>query len=301
MKQGAKPKLSVVVVCFNMRREAQRTLYSLSRDYQRQVEPSDYQVIVIDNGSSLPLSKEIVESFGSNFEYHYFNTESASPAAAINYGASLALGDLLACIVDGARMLSPGVIKNSLIASQAFSNPLIASLAWHLGPKEQNLSMLEGYDQAIEDQLLETVDWEFDGYQLFDISTQASSSRVGFLGGMPEELSYFSIRKSLFLEMGGFCEEFQAPGGGLVNHDFLQRVMQIEELNIIMLLGEGSFHQFHGGIATNAKPEEHPFASFAKEYQEIKGSKFELLIQPAPADINYLGSMPKAALKFIQN
>ena len=63
MKQDANPKLSVVVVFFNMRREAQRTLYSLSSDYQRHVEPSDYQVIVIDNSSSYPLSKEIVESF----------------------------------------------------------------------------------------------------------------------------------------------------------------------------------------------------------------------------------------------
>ncbi|MFT5135539.1 MAG: glycosyltransferase involved in cell wall biosynthesis [Arenicella sp.] len=300
MKQGAKPKLSVVVICFNMGREAQRTLYSLSRNYQRQVEPGDYQVIVIDNNSSLPLSKETVESFGFNFEYHYFDTESASPAEAINYGASLALGNLLACIVDGARMLSPGVIKNTLIAGKAFRNPLITSLAWHLGPKEQNVSMLEGYDQTTEDKLLESIDWQSDGYQLFDISTQASSSRVGFFGGIPEELSYFVIRKSVFLEMGGFCEEFQAPGGGLVSHDFLQRALKLEDLDIIMLLGEGSFHQFHGGVATNAIPEEHPFAAFSKEFWEIRGRKFELVEQPAATDINYLGSMPKTAVKFIR-
>jgi glycosyltransferase involved in cell wall biosynthesis len=301
MKQGAKPKLSVIVVCFNMRREAQRTLYSLSSDYQLHVDPSDYQVIVIDNSSSQPLSKEVVESFGSNFEYHYFDTASASPAEAINYGADLALGGLLACIVDGARMLSPGVIKNSLYAGRAFNNPLITSLAWHLGPKEQNQSLLDGYDQTIEDQLLESVDWKNNGYQLFDISTQASSSGVGYFGGIPEELSYFAIRKPLFLQMGGFCEDFQSPGGGLVNHDFLQRALRINKLDLTMLLGEGSFHQFHGGVATNAKPEEHPFAAFAKEYQKIRGHEFKPLIQPAPEDINYLGSMPKSALKFIQS
>ena len=301
MNQRAKPKpkLSVVVVFFNMRREAQRTLYSLSSNYQRQVEVDDYQVIVIDNSSGLPLSKETVASFGSNFEYHYFDSGSASPAEAVNYGASLALGDLLACIVDGARMLSPGIIKNSLLASKAFSNPLIVSLAWHLGPKEQNLSMLEGYNQTIEDQLLETVDWRNDGYQLFNIAAQASSSRLGFLGGIPEELSYFIIRKARFFEMGGFCEEFQSPGGGLVNNDFLQRALKIDNLDIVMLLGEGSFHQFHGGVATNAKPEEHPFASFAKEYKEIRGKEFEPLVQPALTDINCLGSMPKPTLKYI--
>lgn len=300
MMQDPNPKLSVIVVCFNMCREAQRTLYSLSSTYQRNVEPSDYQVIVVDNNSSFPLSKEIVESFGSNFEYHYFNTESLSPAEAINYGASLARGDLLACIVDGARMLSPGIIKNSLIASHAFNNPFITSLAWHLGPKEQNVSMLEGYDQAVEDKLLKTIDWQSDGYQLFDISTQASSSQVGFFGGMPEELSYFAIRKSIFLDMGGFCEEFQAPGGGLINHDFLQRTLKIVGLDIIMLIGEGSFHQFHGGVATNAKPKDHPFAAFSKEFREIRGREFELVEQPAATDINYLGSMPKTAVKFIR-
>lgn len=301
MKQDTKPKLSVVVVCFNMCREAQRTLYSLSSNYQRQVESSDYQVIVIDNNSSFPLSKEVVESFGCNFEYHYFSTESVSPAEAINYGASLALGDLLACIVDGARMLSPSIIRNSLIAGQAFNKPFITSLAWHLGPKEQNLSMLEGYNQVTEDQLLETVNWQANGYQLFDISTQASSSRVGFFGGMPEELSYFAIEKSLFLNMGGFCEDFRSPGGGLVNHDFLHRALKIDDLDIVMLLGEGSFHQFHGGVATNAKPDEHPFAIFAEEYHKVRGKKFESLAQPAPLNINYFGSMPKAALKFIQH
>jgi GT2 family glycosyltransferase len=55
MKQDANPKLSVIVVCFNMFREAQRTLYSLSSTYQRHVEPSDYQVIVIDNGSRVKV------------------------------------------------------------------------------------------------------------------------------------------------------------------------------------------------------------------------------------------------------
>src|SRR4029453_5975812 len=43
--------LSVVVVFYNMRREAARTLHSLSRSYQRDVQDLDYEVLVIDNGS----------------------------------------------------------------------------------------------------------------------------------------------------------------------------------------------------------------------------------------------------------
>lgn len=299
MDQPSSPSLSIIVVCFNMRREAQRTLYTLSEAYQQGVESADYQVIVIDNNSEFPLNRESVKSFGPNFEHHYFDTKSVSPAEAINFGVSIAKADTIACIVDGARMLSPGIIKHTLVAGKAYQAPFVTSLAWHLGPKEQNHSMLEGYNQAVEDELLETINWKSDGYRLFDISTQASSSKVGFFGGIPEELSYFAIDKAIFERMGGFCEDFQSPGGGLVNHDFLHRALKNDTLDIVMLLGEGSFHQFHGGIATNAKPENHPFELFAKEFLELKGEAFRALEQPSLVDVNYLGSMPLAARRFI--
>ena len=38
--------LSVVVVFYNMRREADRTLHSLSRAYQQGIDDLDYEVIV---------------------------------------------------------------------------------------------------------------------------------------------------------------------------------------------------------------------------------------------------------------
>ena len=66
-----KPKLSVVVIFYNMRREAARTLYTLSSSYQTILTGSDYEVIAIDNGSSCPLSEEEVSAFGLNFQYHY--------------------------------------------------------------------------------------------------------------------------------------------------------------------------------------------------------------------------------------
>ena len=47
-----KPAVSVVVVVYNMAREAPRTLYSLSAAYQRDISAEDYEVIVVDNGST---------------------------------------------------------------------------------------------------------------------------------------------------------------------------------------------------------------------------------------------------------
>ena len=43
--------LSVVVVFYNMQREAARTLHSLSRAYQQGIDDLDYEVIVVENGS----------------------------------------------------------------------------------------------------------------------------------------------------------------------------------------------------------------------------------------------------------
>ena len=283
-----------------MRREAVRTLFSLSHQYQRQVDISDYQVIVIDNGSTQALDTEFVASFGSNFEYHYYPTDSPSPAAAINFGISKAKGELVGCIVDGARMQSPRVIYYTLRACNAFDHPFVCSLAWHLGPKEQNQSMLEGYNQDEEDNLLKSIDWREDGYQLFDISTQASSSSVGFSGGLPAECSYFTMKRSALLGLGGFDERFQSPGGGLVNHDFLQRVVDQQEFDFVILLGEGSFHQFHGGVATNAVPDCHPWQIFSEEYSSIYAKPFRELVQPAADRLTYLGCMHSSASNFIK-
>ena len=43
--------LTVVVVVYDMAREAERTLHSLSRTYQRGIDDLDYEVIVVENGS----------------------------------------------------------------------------------------------------------------------------------------------------------------------------------------------------------------------------------------------------------
>ena len=288
-----------MVIFFNMRREAERTLFSLSEKYQQDVDHSDYEVIAIDNGSNKPLDEAIVQSMGPNFRYHYFDTDSVSPVDAVNYGAEIARGKFIACIVDGARMASPGILKYTFAAIRGFRQPLIGALSWHLGPKIQNESMLDGYDQTEEDRLLDSIDWRSNGYGLFDISTIAPSSNCGFLGGLPTEYSFFSMSKRDFLDMGGFDANFQSPGGGLVNHDFLQRAVKWEKpFELIMLLGEGVFHQYHGGIATNCKPSEHPQTEFENEYVQIHKTAFSIPPLPDCKDILYLGSLSENSRHF---
>ena len=94
------PELSVVVVVYDMGREAPRTLESLAVPYQQQMATSTYEVIVVDNGSPEPLPETLVRDMGPNFFYHYIEDASPSPASAINRGAALARGKILGIMID---------------------------------------------------------------------------------------------------------------------------------------------------------------------------------------------------------
>ena len=63
--------LSVVVVFYNMRREAGRTLHSLCRAYQEGIDDISYEVIVVENGSDddQKLGAAFVRDFGPEFRY----------------------------------------------------------------------------------------------------------------------------------------------------------------------------------------------------------------------------------------
>ena len=112
-------------------------------------------------------------------------------------------------------------------------------------------SVQQGYNQEQEDRLLEQARWTEDGYRLFDISVFAGSSAGGWFKPIGESNAIF-MRKALWDELGGFDERFQSPGGGYVNLDTLSRAVALPGVTVVTLLGEGTFHQVHGGVATNA-------------------------------------------------
>lgn len=288
----SKPALSVIVVFYNMHREAPRTLYTLSNAYQNNVSERDYEVIAVDNGSLIPLKSSVVESFGSNFRL--LRTEGApSPCAAINAASQQARGEIVMVSIDGARMLSPGIVSLTLNAFLSFTDPIVATIALHLGPWIQNESMMTGYNQKVEDELLETIDWRGNGYKLFTVSCLAGSSSGGFFLPLNES-NCLSVKKSSLAKLGGFDEKFISPGGGLVNLDFYKRACEALD-QLVVLLGEGTFHQFHGGVATNVPPDQHPWNDFHAEYVAIRGESFS----PSRRVPLILGSVERHSLPFL--
>lgn len=288
------PKLSVVVIVHNMRREAARTLFSLSPTYQRGVAAEDYEVVVVENGSTLPLNGDDVERTGPNVRYRWHATSSVSPVDAVNLGVELARGEHVAICVDGARMLSPGIVSYMLAAFRAVTSPFVCTLGWHLGAEVQNVSIAKGYDQAVEDRLLDSVPWRSNGYALFSISALALSYPDGWFSTIAES-NCLALRKAEFLRLGGFCAAFRTPGGGLVNLDFFRRACESPDVTPVLLLGEGTFHQVHGGVATNVSMASHPWDAFHEEYVRIRGQAYA---KPA-FDPLYLGRLSPEARRFL--
>ena len=283
--------LSIVINFFNNRREAMNSLHSLTRAYQRGAADLDYEVIAIDHGSSLPLTEAEVIAFGPEFSLRFVATDAVSPVAAINAACRDARGDRLMVIIDGAHILSPGIFALVERAFAMFAAPFVATVPFHLGPKQQNQSVLEGYDQQSEDALLAGVPWKTHGYRLYDIAGSFADGGLGWFG-CAFESGCFALRKQDWLALGGFDERFVARGGGLANLDLFQRALARADLDYVMLLGEASFHQFHGGVASNAEAARRPWQEFHAEFRRIRGRDFARV----PRRPTLLGSLSNEAL-----
>jgi hypothetical protein len=276
-----------------MAREAPRTLLSLTDQYQG-ISKRDYEVIVVENPSEQMLSPSEVRGYGKQFRYFVNPRPSRSPANAINFGASKARGRNLMLLIDGARILSPGILSRTLTAFRLHEQPVVAALAWHLGPDNQARSVHNGYCQDMEDQLLSTVDWQQDGYQLFTISALAGSCSMSWFYPILES-NCISMSREHFDSRRGYSEDFVTDGGGFVNLDFYERAVADSRRPLVMLLGEGTFHQFHGGAATNRK-DDAPLQAFREEYERLRGKAFAA---PERQPV-FFGSMPDAAKPFMR-
>jgi glycosyltransferase involved in cell wall biosynthesis len=292
-----RPDLSIVVVVHNMAREAPRTLYSLSAAYQRNIAAADYEVIVVDNGSVPPFDARVLDSLEGNFRLLRLDPAPRSPARAINRGLAAARGRIVGVMIDGARILTPGVLHHARHGVTLSPRAVVATLGWYLGRDLQRWSIECGYDQRREDAMLASIGWPQDGYRLFEIGAFDESSVDGWFANIEESNAIFLSRESWDL-LGGFDERFDAPGGGYLNLDTLARAMEMPDSELVILLGEASFHQLHGGIATNQS-----YASLARSLGEWEEQYRAIRERPyrAPSSYKrtYIGSLPDAVLPHV--
>lgn len=291
-------RISIVVIVYKMPEQARKTLHSLSTAYQVGVDADDYEVIVVENESDQLLGEAAVRDIPGNFRYFLRQETRPTPVFAVNFGAAQASGTHIAIVIDGARMCTPGVISYMLAAARLSPAAVTAVPGYHLGHELQQVSILNGYDEAAEAQLLTSIQWPADGYRLFDIACLSGSCASGFFKPIGES-NCFVVPKTVFERLGGFDEGFTETGGGQVNLDFYKRAIDLPETQLVILLGEGSFHQIHGGVTTGTKGahREETMAAHFAQYGKLRGEAYS----PPGKRAIYLGAIPDSALKYIRH
>ncbi len=290
-------ELSMVVIVYRMRDQALRTLHSLSPQYQQGIDASQYEIVVVENASDQILGEEAAVSAAPNVTY-YLNTEdSPSPIPSIHFGVQKTNGKLLGLVIDGARLLTPNVLRFALAARKLDENAVISVPGYHLGRQLQQNAVQSGYDEAEESALLAGINWPSDGYKLFDVACFSGSCNAGYFRPFAETNCLF-LGRDFFESLGGFDPLFVSPGGGMANLDFYKRVCERDETSLFVLLGEGTFHQFHKGVTTGGIQDRDQFMKrIHEEYVSIRGEPYELPERPA----TFLGTVPPNALKFVRD
>ncbi len=241
-------KLSIIVATYRMQREAPRTVRSLLPPLQQCVDPVDYEIVVVDNGSPERLDiDQLAASSRGRVRVVRIKPEDAwaSPVRCINEAVrQYATGDLLMVCVDGARLASSHLVCRSVDALTRHPDAFVFTASRHLGSKLQKLAIEEGYNQAMEDELLHSSGWLRDSDSLYSISVPAGAHDPS-RPLLQNESNAFALSRSLWESVGGYNEQFERPSGGFCNLELFSRyVTRADALNIL-LLGEATFHQVH--------------------------------------------------------
>ena len=293
------PRLSIVVVTYRMQREAPRTIFSLLPPLQRQVDDLDYEIVVVDNGSPKPLVlRDVAARAPQSVRLVQVSAGSASvsPARCINDAVREHVrGEALMICIDGARLASSHMVRRTIDILDRHPRAFTFVASRHLGPKPQMQSVKEGYDQAAENRLLDSVAWQSDLDELYPISVWAGAhNRSNSL--LQNESNGFAMNRETWESFGGYNEGFSRPGGGLCNLEIFNRYVSRGKGLNVLLYGEATFHQVHGGAATS---HDGYFDAGLEEYAKATGETYHLPSFPFLADLGERYGRMQAVGKFL--
>ena len=145
---------------------AAANIRSLLPPLQRCVDDLDYEIIVVDNGSPKVLDVgDAVRAVPRPVRVVRIPPDDASPSPVACINAAVrdhASGDRLMVCIDGARLASSHLVRRTADVLTRHPDAFTFVASRHLGPKPQMQSVREGYDQAVEDELLDSVAWSTD-------------------------------------------------------------------------------------------------------------------------------------------
>lgn len=297
-RDECRPLVSFIVIVYDMPEQAERTLQSLTPQYQEGVSELDYEVIVVENKSERNLNPDFLRTLPDNFTYHLRHEREPTPVHAINHGAGISRGQYVCVMIDGARMVTPGVVRNILRGHRLHDKAVVTVPGYHIGSELQQDAVEQGYGVEQDRALIRSIGWPLEGYRLFDISCFSGSCAPGFFRPNSES-NCISIPRDIWAALGGIDIRFNIRGGGLVNLDLYKRACEFPGVEHVVLLGEGTFHQFHGGVTTGGEARskrEALMKEIKDQYEDIRG---EAYTSPVSTPV-FLGELPDQVLRFVQ-
>lgn len=281
--QPTDPRLSVVVLCHRMTREVPRTIASLAPAYQR-IDPHQYEIELVETPSDEMLEDAHTRDFPANLR-HTVEPQNAPLPVVINRAVRRTRGRHVLICVDGARILSSTLLHRAMQVVKINAGAVMAVHGLHLGHRPQQVAVREGsHSRQIEDELLAGIDFPNRPNDLWKIACWAGSSRDGWFAPMAESCALLVAREH-FEAIGGYDENVTTPGGGLANSDFYTRATTGRPL--FVALGEGTFHQYHGGSTTGADGD--TWSALKRAFEEQTGRPFKLA---SSGTTHYLGALP---------
>jgi hypothetical protein len=268
-------QMSVVVVVFETSRQSMRTLHSLTPEYQRGIGADPYEVLVYEISSGDMLPDEFIAGLPDNFRHTRLDATSTSLVLALNRGLREARGRVIGTMFDGARIVTPGLLRRALLASRMHPRSVVTTLGWHLGCDTQGVALTHGHSPAYESELLARVGWPRTPYRLFEASTLDPSSADGWVAPISDSSAIFMSR-DLWSLLGGYDEGFVSEGGGLANLDLMKRACETPDAQHVLIADEGTFLQARGGTATHAAAQDlkRRREAWHEEYRRIRGIAF---------------------------
>ena len=97
-------KYSFLIPVYNRPDEVDELLQSLTEQTLR-----DFEVIVVDDGSSLPC-REVTDRHAGRLDLHYFTKPNSGPGQTRNFAAERAVGEYL-LILDSDVIVPPGYLE----------------------------------------------------------------------------------------------------------------------------------------------------------------------------------------------
>jgi len=270
------PLVSVIIIGYEMPQQLPRTVHSFLPEYQIGIEEGDIEIIVIENGSTEKVDLEILESWPASVRYFEVESAPKSPAWALNAGVKVSNGDFICPVIDGARIATPGLLRQALTLSKIDPNLFVTCPGYHIGfsPQQDNPK----HSQITDEGLLRKISWPDEPYRLFEISSLGLSARAG-LFGLTSEANAPILSRGLWDELGGYDERFEIAGGGFVNLDFFARAISKPDVAYYQLINEGTFHQFHGGATTTFETggqaaRDEKMRNYLSDYHAITSHKY---------------------------